>query len=77
MLHLRLPARLAAGAAGRGFGGRERMKQRVALYKGTHRGIGKRAIAAGGAGVCMGRQVFGAKDPATCIRQLREIIHGA
>ena len=35
------------------------------------------AIAAGGAGVCMGRQVFGAKDPATCIRQLREIIHGA
>ncbi len=35
------------------------------------------AMAAGGAGVCMGRQVFGARDPAACIRQLREIIHGA
>jgi len=25
----------------------------------------------------MGRQVFGSRDPAACIRQLREIIHGA
>ena len=35
------------------------------------------AMSAGGAGVCMGRQVFGAKDPAACIRALREIVHGA
>ncbi len=35
------------------------------------------AIAAGGSGVCMGRQVFGSKDPADCIRKLREIVHGA
>ena len=35
------------------------------------------AMAAGGSGVCMGRQVFGSRDPAACIRQLREIIHGA
>ena len=34
------------------------------------------AMSAGGAGVCMGRQVFGAKDPAACIRALREVIHG-
>jgi DhnA family fructose-bisphosphate aldolase class Ia len=33
------------------------------------------AMSAGGAGVCMGRQVFGAKDPAACIRALREIVH--
>jgi len=25
----------------------------------------------------MGRQVFGAKDPESCVRQLHEIIHGA
>ena len=35
------------------------------------------AISAGGAGVCMGRQVFGAKDPGACVRALHEIIHGA
>ena len=35
------------------------------------------AMAAGAAGVCMGRQVFGAKDPETCVRQLHDIIHGA
>lgn len=35
------------------------------------------AMSAGGAGVCMGRQVFGAKDPAACVRSLREIVHGA
>ena len=35
------------------------------------------AMAAGGAGVCMGRQVFGAQDPAACVRALREIVHGA
>ena len=35
------------------------------------------AMSAGGAGVCMGRQVFGAKDPSACIRALREIVHGA
>ena len=34
------------------------------------------AMSAGGAGVCMGRQVFGAKDPAACVRALRIIIHG-
>ena len=34
------------------------------------------AMSAGGAGVCMGRQVFGAKDPAACIRALREVVHG-
>ncbi|MDE0707366.1 MAG: 2-amino-3,7-dideoxy-D-threo-hept-6-ulosonate synthase [Candidatus Poseidoniales archaeon] len=33
------------------------------------------AMSAGGAGVCMGRQVFGAKDPAACVRALRAIIH--
>ena len=33
------------------------------------------AISAGGAGVCMGRQVFGAKIPAACVRALREIVH--
>ncbi len=35
------------------------------------------AMSAGAAGVCMGRQVFGAQDPAACIRALREIIHNA
>ena len=35
------------------------------------------AMSAGGAGVCMGRQVFGAKDPGARIRALREIVHGA
>ena len=35
------------------------------------------AMAAGGAGVCMGRQVFGAKDPFTCVYALREIVHDA
>ena len=38
--------------------------------------IVKYAISAGGAGVCMGRQVFGSKDPAACIRALRDIVHG-
>ena len=33
------------------------------------------AMSAGGAGVCMGRQVFGAKDPFTCVHALREIVH--
>ncbi len=35
------------------------------------------AMSAGGAGVCMGRQVFGANDPGACVRALREIVHGA
>lgn len=35
------------------------------------------AIQAGGAGVCMGRQVFGAEDPGATVRALAEIIHGA
>jgi len=35
------------------------------------------AMSAVGAGVCMGRQVFGAKDPFTCVYALREIVHGA
>ena len=34
------------------------------------------AMAAGGAGVCMGRQVFGAKDPEARVRALSEIVHG-
>jgi DhnA family fructose-bisphosphate aldolase class Ia len=34
------------------------------------------AMSAGGAGVCMGRQVFGANDPEACVRALREIVHG-
>ena len=34
------------------------------------------AMSAGGAGVCMGRQVFGAKDPAACVRALREMVRG-
>ena len=38
--------------------------------------IVRSAMSAGGAGVCMGRQVFGAKDPAACVRALRAIIHG-
>jgi len=35
------------------------------------------AMSAGAAGVCMGRQVFGAKDPEACVRALRNVIHGA
>ncbi|MBN17494.1 MAG: fructose-bisphosphate aldolase [Euryarchaeota archaeon] len=37
--------------------------------------IVKYAVSAGGAGVCMGRQVFGSKNPAECIRALRKIVH--
>ena len=33
------------------------------------------AMSAGGAGVCMGRQVFGAEDPFTCVHALRKIVH--
>ena len=29
----------------------------------------------GGAGVCMGRQVFGTEDPASHIRALKAVIH--
>jgi DhnA family fructose-bisphosphate aldolase class Ia len=33
-------------------------------------------MAAGAAGVCMGRQVFGADDPAAHVRALAAIVHG-
>jgi DhnA family fructose-bisphosphate aldolase class Ia len=29
----------------------------------------------GGSGVCIGRQVFGANDPESCIRALRAVVH--
>lgn len=34
------------------------------------------AMEAGGGGVCMGRQVFGAADPRACVEALVECIHG-
>ena len=37
--------------------------------------IVEQSISAGGAGVCMGRQVFGADDPASHIRALKSVIH--
>jgi len=37
--------------------------------------IVEQSISAGGAGVCMGRQVFGADDPASHIRALKAVIH--
>jgi class I fructose-bisphosphate aldolase len=39
-------------------------------------GIVEAAMAAGAAGVCMGRQVFGADDPAAHVRALAAIVHG-
>jgi DhnA family fructose-bisphosphate aldolase class Ia len=33
------------------------------------------SISQGGAGVCMGRQVFGNKNPENCIRALKMLIH--
>jgi class I fructose-bisphosphate aldolase len=33
------------------------------------------SIQAGGSGVCMGRRVFGAKDPSLCVKALRAIVH--
>ena len=33
------------------------------------------AISAGGSGVCIGRQIFGANNPESCIRALRAIVH--
>ncbi|MFL2971548.1 MAG: 2-amino-3,7-dideoxy-D-threo-hept-6-ulosonate synthase [Candidatus Thalassarchaeaceae archaeon] len=38
-------------------------------------GIVEQSISAGGAGVCMGRQVFGADDPASHIQALKAVIH--
>lgn len=38
-------------------------------------GIVEQAISVGGAGVCMGRQVFGTEDPASHIRALKAVIH--
>ena len=37
--------------------------------------IVEQSISAGGAGVCMGRQVFGADDPVSHIRALKSVIH--
>jgi class I fructose-bisphosphate aldolase len=37
--------------------------------------IVEQSVAAGGAGVCMGRQVFGAENPANHIAALRAVIH--
>ena len=33
------------------------------------------AISAGGSGVCIGRQIFGANDPESCVKALRAIVH--
>ena len=33
------------------------------------------AIQAGGGGVCMGRQVFGANDPEACVKALKSVVH--
>ena len=33
------------------------------------------AISAGGSGVCIGRQVFGANNPESCVKALRAIVH--
>ncbi|HJL54666.1 MAG: hypothetical protein QGH57_04225 [Candidatus Thalassarchaeaceae archaeon] len=38
-------------------------------------GIVEQAMGAGGAGVCIGRQVFGAEDPAAHVRALSSIVH--
>ena len=37
--------------------------------------IVEQSISAGGAGVCMGRQVFGADNPASHIKALKAVIH--
>ena len=37
--------------------------------------IVEQSISAGGAGVCMGRQVFGADNPASHIQALKAVIH--
>jgi len=37
--------------------------------------IVEQAMSAGGAGVCMGRQVFGSKDPSAHVAALRQVIH--
>lgn len=34
------------------------------------------AIQAGGAGVCMGRQIFGSEDPQASVEALRTVVHG-
>ena len=33
------------------------------------------AISAGGSGVCIGRQIFGANDPESCVKALRAVVH--
>jgi class I fructose-bisphosphate aldolase len=33
------------------------------------------SMLSGGSGVCIGRQVFGANDPESCIRALRAVVH--
>ena len=38
-------------------------------------GIVEEAMSAGGAGVCMGRQVFASEDLAACVAALRQVIH--
>ena len=38
-------------------------------------GIVEQAMGAGGAGVCIGRQVFGAEDPTSHVRALSAIVH--
>jgi len=35
----------------------------------------EQSLQAGGSGVCMGRQVFGATDPTACVRALNALIH--
>ena len=35
----------------------------------------EQAIAAGGGGVCMGRQVFSSDNPAARVRALRAVVH--
>jgi DhnA family fructose-bisphosphate aldolase class Ia len=57
-----IPVLIAGGPKGSGF---EKTLEIV-----------KMAMQAGGGGVCMGRQIFGSEDPSSCIRSLREIIHG-
>jgi class I fructose-bisphosphate aldolase len=36
----------------------------------------ERGMASGGAGACVGRNVFQAPDPFSCVRALRDVIHG-
>ena len=38
-------------------------------------GIVEEAMSVGGAGVCMGRQVFASEDPSACVAALRQVIH--